>query len=176
MRKIDVFKLPWVCLLLSFVGLQAYAQSNVALTATRSTSYVSAWETLAAVNDGFTPANSNDKSHGAYGNWNNPNSIQWVQYDWTQNYVVTSIEVYWFNDGGGVLTPTTAYVEYWNGSAWVNAGNIPLVTNAFNVRSIASISLNRLRVSMRNTTQSTGILEWRVIGTPVSCAGTTITP
>jgi hypothetical protein len=141
------------------------AQTNVAPLATASTSYVSSWETITALNDGYTPAHSNDKSRGAYGNWNNPNSTQWVQYDWSQNYTITSLQVYWFNDSGGVLTPTTAYADYWNGSAWVRIGNVPLATNAFNTLTVNSVSTNRLRVSMLNTTQSTGILEWRVIGT-----------
>jgi len=143
----------------------ALAQTNIAPQATATTSYVSSWETIAALNDGYTPANSNDKSHGAYGNWNNPNSTQWVQYDWSQTYKVTSVEVYWFDDAGGVLTPTTAYADYWNGSAWVRIGNIPLQKNAFNVLAVSSIDMTRLRVSMLNTSQSTGILEWRVIGT-----------
>jgi hypothetical protein len=143
----------------------ALAQTNIAPQATATTSYVSSWETIAALNDGYTPANSNDKSQGAYGNWNNPNSTQWVQYDWSQTYKVTSIEVYWFDDGGGVLTPTTAYADYWNGAAWVRIGNIPLQKNAFNILAVPSIDMSRLRVSMLNTTQSTGILEWRVIGT-----------
>src|SRR5438105_6736120 len=108
--------------LVTLLGLCSYlakAQTNVAPLATATTSYVSPWETITALNDGYTPANSNDKSHGAYGNWNNPNSTQWVQYDWPQTYKVSSLEVYWFNDSGGVLTPTTAYADYWNGSAWV---------------------------------------------------------
>ncbi|MDF2187881.1 T9SS type A sorting domain-containing protein [Paraflavitalea sp. CAU 1676] len=148
------------------------AQTNVAPLATATTSYVSSWETIAALNDNFTPANSNDKSHGAYGNWNNPNSLQWVQYDWSQTYAVTAIQVYWFDDAGGVLTPTTAYAEYWNGSAWVNLGNVPLVKNAFNTLSFASVNLSRIRVTMRNTTQSTGLLEWRVMGTATGGGGT----
>ncbi|WP_295121203.1 T9SS type A sorting domain-containing protein [uncultured Chitinophaga sp.] len=155
----------------AFCASRADAQTNVAPQATSSTSYVSAWETIAALNDGFAPANSNDKSHGAYGNWNNPNSLQWVQYDWAQTYTVTSLQVYWFDDAGGVLTPTTAYAEYWNGSAWVNIGNVPLVKNAFNTLSVASINMSRLRVTMRNTTQSTGLLEWRVFGTAVGGNG-----
>ncbi|SFF00872.1 Por secretion system C-terminal sorting domain-containing protein [Chitinophaga sp. CF118] len=154
-----------LCLL--FYYSLAGAQTNIAPQATSSTSYVSSWETIAALNDNFTPANSNDKSHGAYGNWNNPNTTEWVQYDWSQNYTVTSIEVYWFNDAGGVLTPTTAYADYWNGSSWIRLGNIPLQTNAFNVLSVASVSTNRIRVSMLNKSQSTGLLEWRVIGTTV---------
>ncbi|HEY0610838.1 MAG TPA: T9SS type A sorting domain-containing protein [Chitinophaga sp.] len=152
-------------LFLSICCSWALAQTNIAPQATATTSYVSSWETIAALNDGYTPANSNDKSQGAYGNWNNPNSTQWVQYDWSQTYKVTSIEVYWFDDGGGVLTPTTAYADYWNGTAWVRIGNIPLQKNAFNVLAVSSIDMTRLRVSMLNTSQSTGILEWRVIGT-----------
>ncbi|MEN0036044.1 MAG: cellulose binding domain-containing protein [Cellvibrio sp.] len=138
--------------------------NNIAALATATTSYVSTWETLRAVNDNSNPANSNDKSAGAYGNWNNPNSIQWVQYDWPQNYQLSNTQIYWFDDNGGVLTPTRAYIEYWNGSAWVNAGNVPLVKNAFNTLALNGIVTNRLRVSMLNATQSTGILEWRVAG------------
>jgi hypothetical protein len=165
-------QLTCILLLLVCCAAQVSAQTNVAPQATASTSYVSSWETIAALNDNFTPANSNDKSHGAYGNWNNPNSLQWVQYDWAQTYSVTSVQVYWFNDGGGVLTPTTAYLERWTGSAWVNMGNIPLVTNAFNTLSFSAVNVTRLRVTMRNTTQSTGILEWRVMGTVVGGGGT----
>lgn len=177
MRKSTSLKLVVWLLVCCAWAQQAVAQTNVALTATSSTSYVSSWETLAAVNDGFTPANSNDKSHGAYGNWNNPNSTQWVQYDWTTTYQVTSIEVYWFDDGGGVRVPTTANVEYWNGATWVTLAAIPKVINTFNVASFSSVALSRMRVSMLNTTQSTGILEWRVLGTPVTnCPGTTIVP
>ncbi len=139
--------------------------NNIATLATATTSYVSAWETIRAVNDNSNPANSNDKSAGAYGNWNNPNSIQWVQYDWPQHYSLTNTQIYWFDDNGGVLTPTRAYVEYWSGSAWVNAGNVPLVKNAFNNLALNGIVTSRLRVSMLNATQSTGILEWRVAGT-----------
>lgn len=137
---------------------------NIATLATVTTSYVSPWETIAAVNDNSNPANSNDKSNGAYGNWDNPNSIQWVQYEWPQNYSLNSTQVYWFDDNGGVLTPTQAYVEYWAGGVWVSAGNVPLVKNAFNTVILNGTTTNRLRISMLNNTQSTGLLEWRVAG------------
>lgn len=149
----------------STISSVAPVANNIATLATATTSYVSPWETIRAVNDNSNPANSNDKSAGAYGNWNNPNSIQWVQYDWPQNYNLSSTQIYWFDDNGGVLTPTRAYIEYWNGNAWVNAGNVPLVKNAFNVLALSGIVTSRLRISMLNTTQSTGILEWRVAGT-----------
>lgn len=149
------------------------APANIASLATATTSYVSAWETIRAVNDNSNPTSSNDKSAGAYGNWNNPNSIQWVQYDWPQNFTLSSTQIYWFDDNGGVLTPTRAYVEYWNGNAWVNAGNVPLVKNAFNNLALNGVVTNRLRVSMLNATQSTGILEWRVAGNTQGAASST---
>ncbi|MDO8341665.1 MAG: family 43 glycosylhydrolase [Cellvibrio sp.] len=141
--------------------------TNIATLATATTSYVSPWETLSAVNDNSTPTNSNDKSKGAYGNWNNPNSIQWVQYDWPQNYSLTSTQIYWFDDNGGVLTPTRAYVEYWSGSNWVSAGDVPLMKDAFNNLPLNGVVTNRIRVSMLNNVQSTGLLEWRVAGTAI---------
>ena len=75
--------------------------SNIAPSASVSTSFVSAWENVNAVKDGFTPANSNDnESHGAYGNWNTPNTYQWVQYDWSSAKTITKSEVYWYDDAG----------------------------------------------------------------------------
>jgi hypothetical protein len=159
-----MLRCTWTAVLI-LATVFAFAQTNIAPQATATTSYVSSWETISALNDNYTPANSNDKSHGAYGNWNNPNSLQWVQYDWPQSVSVTSVQVYWFDDAGGVLTPTTAYLEYWNGSTWVSLGNIPRVKDAFNTLSFNATSLSRLRVSMLNTSQSTGLLEWRVTGT-----------
>ena len=55
----------------------AGADVNLAPVATTSTSFVSGHETITALNDGFDPAHSDDKRHGAYGNW--PRSgTQWV--------------------------------------------------------------------------------------------------
>ena len=143
-------------------------ETNIALEAIATTSYVSSWETLTAVNDGFIPANSDDTSKGAYGNWNNPNSIQWVAYEWFEYQNISSTEVYWYDDNGGVLTPTTAYVEYWSRETneWINVGDIPLVKDAWNQLNIENdIVTNKLRVSMLNSSQSTGILEWKAMGT-----------
>lgn len=131
--------------------------SNIASLASAKTSYVSPWESLSAVNDNNNPSNANDKSSGAYGNWNNPNSIQWVQYDWQQNYSLSSTEIYWFDDNGGVQVPTTAYIEYLDGNSWINAGDVPLVEDAFNALALDNVVTSRLRMSMRNTRQSTFI-------------------
>jgi chitodextrinase len=141
---------------------------NIALAATPSTSYVSSWETLSAVNDGYTPASSNDNSHGEYGNWDNANSLQWVQYEWSQVFKIKSVEIYWFDDGGGVLTPTTAYIEYYKDNSWVHLVDVPCNKNKFNYASVGDSLTQKIRVSMLNSTQSTGIIEFRVWGTTAS--------
>lgn len=139
--------------------------TNIALTASVSTSFVSSWETLGAVNDGYGPSSSSDNSNGAYGNWDgeaNYNTWNWVQYDWTEEQQVNSTEVYWWDDNLGIDQPTDAYIEYYNGSSWINAGSIGLTLNQWN-----SVSLNvpakALRINMISAA-ATGILEWRVWG------------
>jgi hypothetical protein len=173
MKNIYV-KIILVILIFS-IAIVSFAQTNIALRATVSTSYVSPWETLSAVNDNSNPLNSGDRSSGAYGNWDHPNTLDWVEYDWLVSYTISKTEVYWFDDEGGILTPTTSYIEYWNGSAWVNCGNIPAIKDTWNTLNISNINTTRIRISMLNSSQSTGILEWRVWATD-SCAPSLIKP
>lgn len=50
---------------------------NIAPAATVSTSYTSPWENVSALNDGFDPTSSNDRSQAVYGNWPETGT-QWV--------------------------------------------------------------------------------------------------
>jgi hypothetical protein len=90
---------------------QALTGANLALVATASTSYVSGHETITALNDGATPTDSDDKSHGAYGNWPRTGT-QWVQYDWSQPISTAKMDVYWFDDHGGVRLPKACRLKY----------------------------------------------------------------
>lgn len=139
---------------------------NLAPSATAATSYVSPWESLAAVNNNIVPANSADKTGGAYGNWNGTGAYgttQWVSLSWPSNRTLSAFEVYWWNDGQGIATPTVATVDYWNGSAWVSLGAIGRSLNTFNRISFAPVATTRIRVSMKST-RATGILELRATG------------
>ncbi len=153
-------------------NIDLYADStttNIAIGATASTSYCSPWETIAALNDGYDPAHSNDKSHGAYGNWNNPGTIQWVQYDFSQSYTIDSMEVYWFDDDLGIDLPASCSIQYWNGSAWVNVSNpvgLGVSGNQYNKTTFTPVTTNKIRLNITaKSTHSTGILEWKVYGT-----------
>ena len=138
---------------------------NLAVVATPSTSYVSGHETLSAVNDGFTPKHSDDKSKGAYGNWPR-NGIQWVQYDWNQSISTDRIELYWFDDRKGVRLPKACRLMTWNGKEFVQvpgAKGLGLKEHQFNVTTFPELVTSRLRLEMdSNRRSSTGILEWRV--------------
>ncbi|MCX8155587.1 MAG: glycoside hydrolase family 127 protein [Verrucomicrobiae bacterium] len=147
------------------LGLPA-AEVNLALVASPSTSYVSPHETLAALNDGFTPAHSDDKRHGAYGNWPRTGT-QWVQYDWSQPIATRRVEVYWFDDRRGVRLPRACRLLYWNGTEFVpvpGAEGLGLQANQFNVTTFPEIKTTRLRLEMEGQERfSTGLLEWRVL-------------
>jgi hypothetical protein len=139
--------------------------ANLAVVAIASTSFVSGHETLTALNDGFTPAHSDDKSHGAYGNW--PQSgTQWVQYDWNQPIKSNRMDVYWFDDQRGVRLPTACRLKYWDGSSFVTvtgASGLGLAANTFNTTTFPEISTTRLRLEFDGREKfSTGLLEWRV--------------
>jgi YVTN family beta-propeller protein len=140
--------------------------SNLAPTATLATSFVSAWESLAAVNNNITPTNSADKNGGAYGNWDgeaNYGRTDWVSFTWTGNRNLSALEVYWWADGQGVALPTTARVEYWDGQAWQALAPVGLKPNQFNRVAFTNVVSTRLRVSMRSA-MATGILEVRSWG------------
>ena len=144
---------------------QALTGANLALVATASTSYVSGHETITALNDGATPANSNDKSHGAYGNWPRTGT-QWVQYDWSQPISTAKMDVYWFDDHGGVRLPKACRLKYWDGSTFVpvpQADGLGLAENQFNSTTFPEITTSRLRLEFDSDGRaSTGLLEWRV--------------
>src|SRR5689334_8290186 len=81
---------------------QGSSTNNIATSAAVSTSYVSPWETLSAIKDGFNPSSSTDKTGGAYGNWpttgTNWVEYQWSEVDWPLGINTDKIQVYWWRD------------------------------------------------------------------------------
>jgi DUF1680 family protein len=141
------------------------AAANLALMATPSTSYVSPWETLGAINDGYNPSNSRDKGPAAYGNWPHLGT-EWVQYDWSAAISTSKIEVYWWSDGQGIDLPKACQLLYWNGSAFVpvsGAVGLGVAGNQYNTTTFSTVTTTALRLTIDSTAnKSTGILEWKV--------------
>jgi len=172
------------CLLIATlmcIGSNVFAINieNLALrsTCTVSTSNVASWESLAAVNDGLLCKNSTDRTYAIYGNWRGEDSYgqyDWVEYDWPYNNQITSVNVYWFTDNGGLGNPTDAYIMYWDGIQWVKSSSVGLELNKFNSVNLALYS-NKIRLYMKSTTQ-TGLVEWEVKGVYTSsCDPATLT-
>jgi chitodextrinase len=139
--------------------------SNLALSAATDTSYVSPWESLGAVNDAYIPTSSSDDSGGAYGNYRgifHYGDWNWVAYDFGATCQIVSTDVYWWDDLLSVDGPSEAFIEYWNGSRWVNAGSIGVALDQWNTLDF-EVSTSRLRIRMRSN-RATGILEWQVWG------------
>jgi len=157
-----------------------------------STSYVSGWESLDYLNDEYDPSNSGDKGDGAYGNWPNPMTWNWVQYSWDGDYFISQSDVYWWTDGGGIQIPFNTYLEIFDveKNEWVlpsnpvvngipavegeygetdtlvfNADNpyIGILADQYNVTTFDTILASAIRIHFI-ATESQGILEWKVWG------------
>ncbi|MBN1926253.1 MAG: T9SS type A sorting domain-containing protein [Prolixibacteraceae bacterium] len=149
------------------IAVTLYGQSNFALTAKVTTSYVSSWENLEAVNDNYIPSNSGDKGPGAYGNWRGDayyDTWNWVEYTFYSENKIDSVCVYWWTDGAGIQLPYEAYVEIWEGGDYVNVGAIGVEGDRFNTLALNRVSY-KVRVNMKST-MATGILEFQVFGEP----------
>ena len=174
--RLRVFFISISCMVLGLGLLSAQATGatvNLArITGVQvSTSFVSGWESLAAINDGFEPSSSTDRSHSIYGNWNGEGDYgkyNWVEYAWDTPCHIVSASVYWFTDYAGLAKPTVAYIEYWDGMEWVQVSNIGTELNKYNTI-YTDINGSKIRLYMKSET-STGIIEFKVMGNRITVA------
>lgn len=140
---------------------------NIASKAGISTSFCSSWESVDALNDGYTPTNSNDRAHAVYGNWPETGT-QWVQYTFDRNYIISRCDLYWFKDGQGIDVPSSYKIQYFDGQTWryvTNAKGLGTAINRYNQTTFDAVTTNAIRVEINSNGKfSTGILEWGVYG------------
>ena len=147
--------------------------TDLALSATASASYTSPWTQVSAINNGIYPITSNDDNDLTpyWGDWPEVGT-HWVELDWNSPITTNGTEIYWADDGGGLLPPSSWVVQYWNGSAWVNVtsqSGEPVAINAFNSITFDSVTTSKLRISMQsNGTASVGVIQWVVPSIPSS--------
>lgn len=161
----------------------AYVAPTIASKSKVSTSYCSSWEHVDAINNQTEPANSGDRSNFVYGNWPQ-HGQQWVQYDFDKAYTISSSDVYWFVDGGGIWLPSKWNLQYWDEatSTWkdVEAVNqyqqlkYGLEADKYNTCEFKAVTTTKLRLNVwagkdsGGTEQSSGIIQWKVNGTDAS--------
>ncbi|HEX4286970.1 MAG TPA: beta-L-arabinofuranosidase domain-containing protein [Terracidiphilus sp.] len=177
--------LTGAAVLASLAGVHATAQAhdkvlNIARVALPSSVAIQSENKIGALNDGFAPANSFDRSHGVYGLWGDREShshATWVQYDWSEPVSINKVEVFWAIDHprAGVLpgsswptmhVPESYRILYWNGKDFApvnSAQGLGLAADAFNATTFQTITTNKIRLEV--TPQKglpAGILEWKV--------------
>ena len=153
---------------------------NIARVAFPSSLTLASESRISALNNGFTPESSFDRSHGLFAlhEVELPESgVQWVQYDWTQPVSVNRVSVYWAVDhprpgrvpGSGyppIQVPRAYRILYWNGREFVPVSHpqgLGLAVDAFNVTTFDPVKTRKLRLEVRlQTGVPSGILQWSV--------------
>ena len=139
---------------------------NLAPAATPSASYTSPWESVAAINDGLDPAQSNDTQNPRWGTWPNTGQ-QWAELTWPTARTLNSAQVYFFDDNGGVRLPASWRLQYWTGTGYADvtgASGHPTAINQYNQVTFNPVSTTRLRVALTSGTASVGLLEVKAFG------------
>lgn len=133
-----------------------------------SASHCFSSDTLAALSDGLEPQNSSDHDLPRMTWWNHRGSLEWVQYDFPAPKMISSSEVYWFDDAGQgqCRVPQSWQLLYQSGNAWRPvpvAGNFPVKKDAWNQVKFPAIETTRLRLEVQlQPGFSGGVLEWKV--------------
>jgi uncharacterized protein len=169
--------------LAGIVGESAMAQEasnsvNIARVALPSSFHFTSENNISALNDGFIPTDSFDRSHGLYALHTQSGAEHpWVGYEWTQPVNINRVEVYWAVDrprplgipGSGwpsIQVPESYRILYWNGGDFVpvnEAQGFGVAANTFNGTIFEPVKTSKVRLEvLAQKGRPAGILEWRV--------------
>ena len=170
----------------AFTGQKGVSQPtdhvlNLARVAVPSSLAVVSESKISAVNDGFIPESSFDRSHGVYalhGEWQSEGGRSWVQYDWSEQVNINKIDVYWAVDRPkpgalpgtsslhGMHVPESYRILCWNGNDFVavkQPEGLGVAADAFNATTFTPVKTSKLRLEVTlQKDQPAGVLEWRV--------------
>lgn len=134
--------------------------ANLAQGAAVSASYTASGTSTGAAVDGFP---INEPLWGSYGS---PNATDWYEVNFGQNRAVDEARVYFRNDRATnrYRAPTSYTVQYWNGSAWINAAaqvKSPAAPQAnYNRVNFTAVNTQRLRIQVTHAPGfKTGLTE-----------------
>lgn len=124
---------------------------------------------IVAINDQYEPANSNDNNVLRYHWWPKKDEMQWVQYIFEKPAQVSSVKVYWFDDGphGGCRVPASWKVLYQTESGdWQEVtakSDYVVAKDQFNTVDFEEVTTGSLKLEVQLSKEfSSGILEWVV--------------
>ena len=153
---------------------------NVARVAVPSSRSLMSENKISALNDGFAPADSYDRTHALYSVWADRSAGEhegWVQYEWSEPVEVNKIEIYWAVDrprAGAIpgsawpriQAPQNCRILYWNGNDFVPVSGpqgLGVAPDQFNATTFEPVRTSKLRLEVvPQPDRPAGILEWRV--------------
>ncbi len=164
---------------------RAFAQApdsalNVARVAISTSRFMMSENKISALNDGFTPENSFDRTHALFALWAERSSDKrssWVQYEWSMPVNINKVETYWAVDhprpgtlpgsgGPRIQAPVSYTVLHWNGNDFVPVSQpqgLGLALDTFNTTTFEPVKTTKLRLEVvPQPDRLAGILEWRV--------------
>jgi len=176
-------------------GRTAIAQNptrplNVARVAVPSSKTMLSENKVSALNDGFDPASSFDRSHGIFtlrtegpnvfipGSGSANPERPWVTFEWPSPIRVNKVEVYWAVErpipgalpGTASLrriqVPASYRILYWNGTDFVPVSQpegLGVAPDTYNVTTFAPVETSKmlLEVALQDGAPA-GIIEWKV--------------
>src|SRR5580698_4538317 len=153
---------------------------NIARVAIPTSRFMMSENKISALNDGFTPENSFDRTHALFALWAERSSdkrTSWVQYEWSVPVNINKVETYWAVDhprpgtlpgsgGPRIQAPVSYTVLYWNGNDFVPVSQpqgLGVALDTFNVTTFEPVKTTKLRLEVApQPDRLAGILEWRV--------------
>ncbi len=136
--------------------------------ASRSTVSASGGKPAYAVNDQREPASSSDQECPYFHWWPAKGTLEWVQYDFARQALVSEAEVYWYDDTGRgeCRLPASWQVLYKVGDKWQPVENLDpygLDKDVYNLVGFRPVLTQALRLEIQlQQGFSAGIYEWKV--------------
>ncbi|SFK66918.1 F5/8 type C domain-containing protein [Paenibacillus sp. 1_12] len=95
-------------------------------------------------------------------------ATDWVAIDFGSPKTFNQIKLYIYDDGGGVMTPASYLIQYWNGGNWVGLSNqtkTPATPQAFlNTVDFDKVTSSKIQIIITHTSGSaSGLVELEVL-------------
>jgi DUF1680 family protein len=127
-------------------------------------------DTMAAVNDGVEPKNSNDHSIPRHTWWDHRGTEEWIAYRFKKPQRVDAVSVYWFDDAGvgQCRTPAEWRLLWRDGDEWkpvklTGDSSYGTALDQFNKISFDPVTTRELKVEVKLKKDfSGGVLKWTV--------------
>jgi len=121
-----------------------------------------------ALNDQYQPADSHDNNSMYLHWWPKHNTLEWVQYDFDQEYTVSESQVYWYDDSpfGDCRIPASWRILYKEGDQWIPVKNVSPYTvtkDKYDTVRFEPVKTKALKLEIQLPAENaSGIHEWIV--------------